>query len=76
MMVDDGFYAEDGSYEEYENYDADDYSTDDYATDDYAADDYALEEYAEDGDAAVSQTAGQARMESYAAWTQDSEGSL
>lgn len=91
MMVDDGFYAEDGSYEEYEGYAADgystdgystdDYSTDDYATDgyaadDYATDDYALEEYAGDGDAAVSQTAGQARMESYAAWTQDSEGSL
>ena len=51
MMVDDGFYAEDGSYEEYDD-------------------------YAEDGDAAVSQTAGPARMESYAAWTQDSEGSL
>ena len=76
MMVDDGFYAEDGSYEEYEDYAADDYSTDDYAADDYATDDYALEEYAGDGDAAVSQTAGQARMESYAAWTQDSEGSL
>ena len=70
MMVDDGFYAEDGSYEEYDNY-----ATDDYAADDYAADDYALEEYAEDGDAAVSQTAGQARMESYAAWTQDTQRS-